>query len=158
MKLVSVWKRIGRQPLKLTRNKDAVVIVNGKEYPITSIKYVNGVFVGFEADIRTEDIVSTCENKECPHYQNCNKNMSVNCVSIILKEYNWERENCKTLIEIINDIADSTLGKSWYIVDPVNNMQGSEIIRDEIHNKYYERVNHKKTFSLIKKIFKNRQK
>ncbi len=48
MKLLEVWKRIGKQPLRITRQKDAIVFVNGKEYEISKIMYDNGKFIGFD--------------------------------------------------------------------------------------------------------------
>ena len=51
MKLVEIWKRLGKQPLKITQNKEALVLIDGKEYVISKIRYDNGVFVGFEAEI-----------------------------------------------------------------------------------------------------------
>jgi len=48
MKLLNIWKRIVKQPISLTRDKDAVVIIDGKEYKIEKIKYENGQMVGFE--------------------------------------------------------------------------------------------------------------
>lgn len=50
MKLLEVWKRIGKQPLRITRQKDAIVFVGGKEYEISKIIYDNGKFIGFETE------------------------------------------------------------------------------------------------------------
>jgi len=47
MKLLEIYKRIGRQPLRVTRAKDAIVLIGDKEY---KIRYENGIFVGFEVD------------------------------------------------------------------------------------------------------------
>lgn len=49
MKLIEIWKRLGKQPLKITRNKEAVVFVDDKEYIISKIRYDRGKFLGFEA-------------------------------------------------------------------------------------------------------------
>lgn len=51
MKLVEIWKRLGKQSLKITQNKEALVFIDGKEYVISKIRYDNGIFVGFEAKI-----------------------------------------------------------------------------------------------------------
>lgn len=48
MKLIDIWKRIGKQPLKVTQHTDAIVFVNGCEYVISNIKYESGKFIGFE--------------------------------------------------------------------------------------------------------------
>lgn len=48
MKLIEIWKRLGKQPLRVTQHKDAIVFINGKEYEITNIKYDSGKFIGFE--------------------------------------------------------------------------------------------------------------
>lgn len=52
MKLISIWKRIGKQPLKVTQHTDAIVFVDGKEYVISNIKYESGRFIGFETKPR----------------------------------------------------------------------------------------------------------
>lgn len=51
IKLIEILKRLGKQPLKITQNKEALVFINGKEYVISKIRYYNGVFVGFEVEI-----------------------------------------------------------------------------------------------------------
>lgn len=51
MKLTEIWKRLGKQPLKITQNKEALVFIDGKEYVISKIRYDNGIFVGFETEI-----------------------------------------------------------------------------------------------------------
>lgn len=50
MKLLEIWKRIGKQPLRITRRKDAVVFIGNSEYRIKSIRYDHGKFIGFEAE------------------------------------------------------------------------------------------------------------
>ena len=52
MKLYEIWKRIGKQPLRITRRKEAIVFVNGEAYKISKIIYDSGKFVGFEAEKR----------------------------------------------------------------------------------------------------------
>ena len=49
MKLLEIWKRLGRQPLKITRTKDAKVFIDNEEYIITKIRYEDGRWIGFEA-------------------------------------------------------------------------------------------------------------
>ena len=51
MRLIEIWKRLGKQPLKITQNKEALVFIDCKEYVISKIRYENGIFVGFEAEI-----------------------------------------------------------------------------------------------------------
>lgn len=51
MRLIEIWKRLGKQPLKITQNKEALVFINGKEHVISKIKYDIVVFVGFEVEI-----------------------------------------------------------------------------------------------------------
>ena len=48
MKLIEIWKRLGKQPLKVTQHKNAIVFVNGEEYEISGIRYDSGKFIGFE--------------------------------------------------------------------------------------------------------------
>lgn len=50
MTLLQIWKRIGKQPLRITRNKKAVVFLGNKEYEITGIRYKDGKWIGFELD------------------------------------------------------------------------------------------------------------
>ncbi len=52
MKLIEIWKRLGKQPLKVTQHKEAIVFVDGKEYVIEKIIYDSGKFIGFEAKLR----------------------------------------------------------------------------------------------------------
>ena len=49
MKLLEIWKRIGKQPLRITRRKDAIVFIGDSEYRIKNIRYDRGQFIGFEA-------------------------------------------------------------------------------------------------------------
>lgn len=51
MKLVEIWKRIGKQPLRITQHKEAIVFVNDEEYIISNIRYDSGKFIGFEAKL-----------------------------------------------------------------------------------------------------------
>lgn len=64
MKLIEIWKRLGKQPLRVTRHKDAIVLINGDEYEITSIKYDNGKFIGFEAKPKYEWFSADIKPKE----------------------------------------------------------------------------------------------
>lgn len=48
MKLIEIWRRLGKQPLRITQHKEAIVFVDDKEYIITGIKYDSGKFIGFE--------------------------------------------------------------------------------------------------------------
>ncbi len=48
MKLIDIWTRLGKQPLKVTQHTKAIVFVDGKEYEVSKIKYDNGKFIGFE--------------------------------------------------------------------------------------------------------------
>lgn len=50
MKLLEIWERIGKQPLRITRRKDAVVFIGDSEYRIKNIRYVHGEFIGFQAE------------------------------------------------------------------------------------------------------------
>lgn len=50
MKLIEIYKRLGKQPLQVTRHKDAVVFVNGEKYKITGVIYNSGRFIGFTTD------------------------------------------------------------------------------------------------------------
>lgn len=50
MKLLEIWKRIGKQPLRITRRKDAIVFIGDFEYKIKSIRYDRGKFIGFVAE------------------------------------------------------------------------------------------------------------
>ena len=50
MKLLEIWERIGKQPLRITRRKDAIVFIGNSEYRIKNIRYDQGKFMGFEAE------------------------------------------------------------------------------------------------------------
>lgn len=56
MKLFEIWKRIGKQPLRV-RRKEAIVFIGDSKYEIKNIRYDSGNFIGFEA----EDIGWTSE-------------------------------------------------------------------------------------------------
>lgn len=66
MKLLEIWKRLGRQPLTTTKYQDARVFIDNKEYIITKVRYESGRWIGFEAVIKN---CSTCKNhnSEIPH-------------------------------------------------------------------------------------------
>jgi len=48
MKLIEIWKRLGKQPLRITQHKNAIVFVDDKEYEISGIRYDSGKLIGFE--------------------------------------------------------------------------------------------------------------
>lgn len=50
MKLLEIWKRIGKQPLRITHRKEAIVFINDSKYRIKSIRYDYGKIIGFEAE------------------------------------------------------------------------------------------------------------
>lgn len=49
MKLIDLWKKLGKQTFKQL-NKDAVVFVGNEKYIITDIRYENGKPLGLEAE------------------------------------------------------------------------------------------------------------
>lgn len=61
MKLIEIWKKLGKQPLYITQHKDAEIFVKGLsgKYYITGIRYKNGKPLGFNA-IPID--CSTCKN------------------------------------------------------------------------------------------------
>ena len=50
MKLLEIWERIGKQSLRITRRKDAIIFIGDSEYGIKNIRYDHGKFMGFEAE------------------------------------------------------------------------------------------------------------
>ena len=52
MKLLEIWKRIGKQPLKTTQNTEAIVFLKGhtEEYKVSKIRYEKGKLIGFEVE------------------------------------------------------------------------------------------------------------
>lgn len=50
MKLITIWNRLGKQPLRMIQDIDAMVFVGEEEYRITNIKYKHGMIVGFDAE------------------------------------------------------------------------------------------------------------
>lgn len=69
MKLLTIWERLGKQPLKVTRNNEAKVFINNEEHVITKIRYESGRWIGFEAVKKCYD---TCANNiEYPPAHTC---------------------------------------------------------------------------------------
>ena len=64
MKLIEIYKLLGKQPLRVTQHKDAIVLVNGNEYEITNIKYDSGKFIGFEVKPKYEWFSAEIKPKE----------------------------------------------------------------------------------------------
>ena len=52
----------------------------------------------------------------------------------------------------LNFLAESILGKDWYIVSPMRNFQANPIIVNEILEKYNRAT--ESTFSKVKRLFK----
>lgn len=66
MKLIEIWKRLGKQPLKVTQHKEAIVFIDGEEYIISKIRYDSGKFIGFETRPKTKwfsEIIKPEEHK-----------------------------------------------------------------------------------------------
>ena len=69
MKLLEIWKRLGRQPLTTAKYQDAKVFIDDKEYIITKVRYESGRWIGFEAVAKN---CSTCKNNvEFPPPHTC---------------------------------------------------------------------------------------
>ena len=49
MTYLNLWKRIGKQLIRDTQDKQAVVFIENEEYAIKRIRYKNGIMNGFEA-------------------------------------------------------------------------------------------------------------
>lgn len=49
MKLLEIWKRLGRQPLTTTKYQEGKVFIEDKEYIITKVRYDSEKLIGFEA-------------------------------------------------------------------------------------------------------------
>lgn len=89
MKLLHIWEKLGKQPLKMTKYTDAIVYVGDEEYFITNIKYVSGKPLGFDAiKIGCE----TCKNNvEFPPPHTCDE-----CTSLANDDWcMWERKKEK---------------------------------------------------------------
>ncbi len=54
MKLIEIWEKLGKQPLRVTQHKDAIVFVNGEKYEISGIAYDSGKFIGFETTSKNQ--------------------------------------------------------------------------------------------------------
>lgn len=52
MRLLEIWERIGKQPLRITRRKNAIVFIGDSEYRIKNIRYDRGQFMGFETELK----------------------------------------------------------------------------------------------------------
>ena len=49
MKWYQLWKKIGKQPLKITQYNDVKIFINNEEYLLDKIKYESGVPIGLVA-------------------------------------------------------------------------------------------------------------
>lgn len=54
MKLIKLWTKIGKQPIKTTQKQDVIAIVNEKRYPVTHVKYESGKMIGLVVDTSNE--------------------------------------------------------------------------------------------------------
>lgn len=48
MTYLNLWKRIGKQLIRDTQDKQAIVFIGNEEYKINNIRYENGIIKGFE--------------------------------------------------------------------------------------------------------------
>ena len=66
MKLLELWKKIGKQPLKETRNIDVIVQCGDDKFFVNKIQYNNGKFECLQAK---KISCPTCEHyqKDIPH-------------------------------------------------------------------------------------------
>lgn len=51
MKLIDIYNKIGKQPLKDIKNTEVIVFINGIKHTITKARYNNGKLIGFDAEI-----------------------------------------------------------------------------------------------------------
>lgn len=70
MKLIEIWKRLGKQPFKVTQHKEAIVFVDGEEYIISNIIYDSGKFIGFEAKSKSKYKWIVVKDKKSNEYDN----------------------------------------------------------------------------------------
>ena len=69
MKLLEIWKRLGKQPLTTTKYQEAKVFIDNEQYVITKVRYESGKWVGFEA---VKKCCKTCANNvEYPPAHTC---------------------------------------------------------------------------------------
>lgn len=69
MRLIDIWKRLGKQPLHITQHTEAKVFIEDREYYITGIKYESARLLGFNA---VPINCSTCKNNiEFPSPHTC---------------------------------------------------------------------------------------
>lgn len=69
MKMIDIWKRIGKQPLHITQHSEAKVFIDDREYYITGIRYENGQPLGF--DVVPIDCTTCKNNIEFPPPHTC---------------------------------------------------------------------------------------
>lgn len=55
MTLSEIWKRIGKQKMRITQNTKAKVFVDGEEYCVKRCRYDNGKLIGFECEKTQEE-------------------------------------------------------------------------------------------------------
>jgi len=65
MKLIKLWEKIGKQPLKITQHQDTFVQSGRDKFFVTGINYKSGKFI----DLQAEKICcNSCKNN--PNYNN----------------------------------------------------------------------------------------
>ena len=65
MKLIKLWEKIGKQPLKISQYLDVTVDVDKDKFFVTRINYKSGRFIGLQAE---KICCKTCKNN--PKYNN----------------------------------------------------------------------------------------
>lgn len=59
MKLVKLWEKIGKQPLRTSQHIDVIVQSGEDKFFVTGIKYDSGKFIGLQAE---KICCKTCKN------------------------------------------------------------------------------------------------
>jgi hypothetical protein len=55
MKLIKLWEKIGKQPLRDMQRTDVIVRCGDDDYYVTGINYEGGKFVSLQAERRNEN-------------------------------------------------------------------------------------------------------
>ena len=87
LKLIEIWKLLGKQPLRVTQHKESIVFVDGEEYIVSNMKYDSGKFIGFETKPRYEWF------SEMMKPEICKKVIVIDDDCIEHKNYYWNSED-----------------------------------------------------------------
>lgn len=109
-------------------------------YRIGDKAYLKGGLDGKWEAMDRYDIIQNAVDKLATYEDKQEFNdISMENMKKIIAERDEYMADAITLIKLIDKLQQELLGEDYYIEDPVNNMQGSEIIVNDIIRKYESR-------------------